>query len=64
MFASRHSQIYGWAEVIELHRNIVVGINAGDQAAARFAIDAHMQNSLDRALHAFSSTSASPPTYR
>lgn len=52
MFASKHTQLYSWAEVIDLHRDLVARINAGDSAGARVSIAAHMQNSLDRALRA------------
>lgn len=53
MFASKHTQLYAWGEVIDLHRDLIACINAGDPTAARRSIEAHMQNSLDRALRAF-----------
>lgn len=59
MFASRHSRMYEWDEVLYLHRDLVQHINASDPQAASRSIDAHMQNSLERALRAFSSTTES-----
>jgi DNA-binding GntR family transcriptional regulator len=56
MFASIHTQLYGWDEVVGLHRDLVEQINAGDPAGARASIERHMKNSLDRALRAFSSS--------
>jgi len=56
MFASRHSQIYGWEEVIDLHRDLVAHINDGDETGAASSIEAQMKKSLDRALRAFSAT--------
>jgi DNA-binding GntR family transcriptional regulator len=53
MVVSRHSQLFAWAEVIDLHRDLISHINAGDAAAASVSIAAHMQNSLERALRAF-----------
>jgi DNA-binding GntR family transcriptional regulator len=53
MFASIHTLLYGWDEVVDLHRDLVQHINAGDTIGARASIGRHMQNSLDRALRAF-----------
>ena len=53
MFASIHTQLYDWAEAVDLHRDLVQQINAGDPLAARASIERHTQNSLDRALRAF-----------
>ena len=60
MVVSRHSQLYDWAEVIDLHRDLISRINAGDADAARVSIAAHMQNSLERALGAFGTSSGTP----
>jgi len=57
MFASINTQLYDWAEVVELHHDLVGQINAGSLAGARASIERHMQNSLDRALRAFRSSS-------
>jgi len=54
MFAAKHTQLYAWEEVVDLHRDLVARINVGDVAAASSSIAHHMQNSLDRALRAFS----------
>lgn len=62
MFASRHSQMYEWSEVLDLHRDLVQQINAGDSQAAIRSIDAHMQNSLERALRAFQPQQKRKPT--
>lgn len=53
MFASKHTQLFAWEEVVDLHRDLIGHINAGDEAAASLSIERHMQNSLDRALRAF-----------
>jgi DNA-binding GntR family transcriptional regulator len=58
MFASINTQLYDWAEVVELHRDLVSHINDGSVDGARASIERHMQNSLDRALRAFRSSSA------
>ncbi len=55
MFTSRHSQMYEWNDVIDLHREIVEAINTGDVGRSLASIDAHMQNSLERSLRAYSS---------
>jgi DNA-binding GntR family transcriptional regulator len=57
MFASINTQLYDWAEVVELHRDLVWHINSGSPDGARASIERHMQNSLDRALRAFRSPS-------
>jgi DNA-binding GntR family transcriptional regulator len=61
MVVSRHSQLYDWAEVIDLHRDLITHINAGDVEAACVSIAAHMQNSLERALHAFGTPPSETP---
>jgi DNA-binding GntR family transcriptional regulator len=53
MVASRHSVLYAWTEVVDLHRAIVEAIVAGDLARTRHSIEQHMQNSLERTLKAF-----------
>ncbi len=53
MFASIHTLLYQWGEVVDLHRDLVQHINTGDATGARASIERHMQNSLDRALRAF-----------
>lgn len=60
MFASMHTQLFDWEEAVDLHRDLVAQVNAGDPAAARASIGRHMQNSLDRALRSFN-PSPEPP---
>jgi DNA-binding GntR family transcriptional regulator len=61
MVVSRHSALYDWTEVVELHRSIVKAIIAGDQARTRESIEFHMQNSLERTLKAFVTDPPSTP---
>ena len=53
MVVSRHSVLYDWTEVVDLHRAIVDAIVAGDVERTRASIENHMQNSLERTLRAF-----------
>jgi DNA-binding GntR family transcriptional regulator len=53
MVVSRHSELYEWAEVVELHRTLVEAILAGDVARTKASMEHHMQNSLERTLKAF-----------
>jgi DNA-binding GntR family transcriptional regulator len=53
MVVSRHSVLYDWSEVVELHRALVEAILAGDVARTRASMEDHMQNSLERTLKAF-----------
>jgi|HigsolmetaAR202D_1030399.scaffolds.fasta_scaffold00538_24 Transcriptional regulators len=59
MFAAKHSQIFAWEEVVDLHRDLIEHINAGDVANACKSIERHTQNSLERALKAFIPTTDS-----
>jgi DNA-binding GntR family transcriptional regulator len=52
MFASIHTQLYTWDEVVDLHRDLVQQIILGNVPGARASIERHMQNSLHRALRA------------
>jgi DNA-binding GntR family transcriptional regulator len=53
MVVSRHSALFDWAVVVELHRAIVDAIVTGDLERTRKSIEDHMQNSLERTLRAF-----------
>jgi DNA-binding GntR family transcriptional regulator len=53
MFAAKHSRIFAWEEVVDLHRDLIDHINTGDVINACKSIEKHTQNSLDRALKAF-----------
>jgi DNA-binding GntR family transcriptional regulator len=53
MVVARHSALYEWAEVVDLHRTLVEAILAGDVARTRESMEYHMQNSLERTLKAF-----------
>lgn len=62
MVASRHSALYDWTEVVDLHRSIVEAIVAGDLARTSASIEYHMQNSLERTLKAFVTDPPPPAT--
>jgi DNA-binding GntR family transcriptional regulator len=53
MVVSRHSVLYDWTEVVDLHRALVDAILAGDLTRTRESMEFHMQNSLERTLKAF-----------
>ena len=50
MFMASAAEYYDWQETLELHRDLVRCINAGDRAAAQLSIERHMANSRDRAI--------------
>lgn len=53
MVVSRHSALYDWTEVVDLHQALIDAILAGDLARTRNSMEYHMQNSLERTLKAF-----------
>ena len=50
MFMANAAEFYDWQETLELHRDMVRWINAGDRQQARESIARHMENSRQRAL--------------
>lgn len=49
MFMANATEYYDWQETLELHRELVRCINAGDRDGAAVSIKRHMENSRDRA---------------
>ncbi|MBZ0297855.1 MAG: GntR family transcriptional regulator [Anaerolineae bacterium] len=50
MFMANAAEFYDWRETLELHRDMVCWINAGERARACQSIERHMENSRQRAL--------------
>ncbi len=50
MFMANAAEYYDWQETLELHRDLVQCINAGDRPAAQASIERHMANSRERAI--------------
>lgn len=50
MFMANATEHYDWQETLDLHRELVRCINAGDRDGAANSIRRHMENSRDRAL--------------
>lgn len=50
MFMANSAEYYDWNETLELHRDLVKCINAGDREAAQASIKRHLQNSCERSV--------------
>lgn len=50
MFMANSAEYYDWNETLELHRDLVKCINAGDREAAQASIERHLQNSCERSV--------------
>lgn len=50
MFMANSAEYYDWNETLELHRDLVNCINAGDREAAQASIERHLQNSCERSV--------------
>ena len=50
LFVGSNAQHYDWSETLELHRELISSINAGDVQAAVASIERNIENGLQRSL--------------
>jgi DNA-binding GntR family transcriptional regulator len=53
MFIADNAAHFSWEETLELHENLIDGINSGDVRAAREALDRHLDHGLRRSSQIF-----------